>query len=911
VNCFYEYEELPEKVIRGINGDVRGIRDADGKDIVLGGLFPVHDDKVGGADCGEIRKEKGLERMEAMLYAIDLINNDTSLLPGITIGYDIRDTCNSENIGLDETIDIVINGQQLDIESCTTQSAQIAANSSETIPATLAVIGAASSGVSVPVATLLRLFKIPQISYASTSARLNNRDRYEYFYRTIPADNLQAEAMIDLCLIFNWSYVSVIYTNNFYGEAGIDEFRKLAKIHNICIKVDIGIEAHFEDDNFRSIADELLASDKDANVVVLFASSADAGKLFRQINESNVQNGTNRTFVWLASDAWAKSNDIVNPFNSSLVGHFGVIPQTEVDEKFSEYFLQLTLESNKRNPWFKEYYKAVSGCDNSTCPQDKPITPYRQGDKIPLVIDAVYSIAYAIQNFLNDECSKNVPDISNCSRVSLNQLTGPILLEYLKNVSFISSTSRRISFDANGNAEGIYEIINHQLAANGEYTFESVALWNSSNVPGYRLSFNINESSLQFGLGNNGKVLTSRESQCQVCQIGQRREVIRQGECCVRCENCLGGNFSNSTSATECEQCPNDMWGNNPLNGSSSCIPIQQVYVQFQNVWAIILMIIAFIGILSVIFVVVIMAIYWNTPMVKSSGREQMITLLVGILLAFLSTFVFVSPPSVPTCLLQRLSLWISFSIILGALLIKLIRIARIFLRNNKSSRPRFTQPRYQILFTLIVVIVQLILVVISLATIHPVPLKETQNNAINSNDFPTLLVSCQYPDGAMLAALVVYDTIIIVICNVLAIMTIKFPDNFNESKHVAFSTFAIGVIWLSFISSYIATQHDFRTAVVSYALNMTGFAVLLCMFGPRIFIILFLPERNTKNYSTRAANTNITTSADNGTNTTNDTLSTNNKLMLRRLSQPLDTVLSTNSDNKKTENEAMKETNI
>ena len=40
-------------------------------------------------------------------------------------------------------------------------------------------------------ANLLRLFKIPQISYASTSAALSDKGRFEFFARTVPPDNLQ------------------------------------------------------------------------------------------------------------------------------------------------------------------------------------------------------------------------------------------------------------------------------------------------------------------------------------------------------------------------------------------------------------------------------------------------------------------------------------------------------------------------------------------------------------------------------------------------------------------------------------------------------------------------------------------------------------------------------------------------
>ena len=48
-----------------------------------------------------------MELIEAMLFAIDRINNDVSLWPNLTIGYDVRDTCNSTLYGLKEAIRIL------------------------------------------------------------------------------------------------------------------------------------------------------------------------------------------------------------------------------------------------------------------------------------------------------------------------------------------------------------------------------------------------------------------------------------------------------------------------------------------------------------------------------------------------------------------------------------------------------------------------------------------------------------------------------------------------------------------------------------------------------------------------------------------------------------------------------------
>ena len=109
---------------------------------------------------------------------------------------------------------------------------------------------------------------MPQVSFASTSPILSDHNLYTYFYRTVPSDKYQAQAMIDLILYFDWDYVSTIYSNNLYGQPGINEFHKLAKVKGLCIDLNIGIE---DASDYVLLANKLLNST--ANIVVFFASA--------------------------------------------------------------------------------------------------------------------------------------------------------------------------------------------------------------------------------------------------------------------------------------------------------------------------------------------------------------------------------------------------------------------------------------------------------------------------------------------------------------------------------------------------------------------------------------------------------------------------------------------------------------
>ncbi|XP_019850962.1 PREDICTED: extracellular calcium-sensing receptor-like [Amphimedon queenslandica] len=349
----YNYDEESE-LLMTLDGRISGMKNRIGKDIVIGGLVRVHKSENG--KCVDaIIEHKSVENLEALLYAIDVINSDPNILPNLTLGYDIRDTCVSESVALDEAIDIIYSNGQIEIESC---SAEFDNDTSLTETPVSAVIGAIISPVTISVASLFRLFKMPQVSFSSTSSILNNREFYPYFFRTIPPDNHQVQAMIDLILHFKWDHVSTLYSSNRYGQPAIDAFHKLAKEKGICLDISESLD---EKSDYDSVASKLYNST--ANVVVLFASLTEVEKILDAV--STVYNNSNdkRRFLWLASDSWSE----IDNYHDITIGKWGTAPSSPVVDGFNEYYSLLTPSSNRRNPWFAQFYQIYNqNCSNNS-----------------------------------------------------------------------------------------------------------------------------------------------------------------------------------------------------------------------------------------------------------------------------------------------------------------------------------------------------------------------------------------------------------------------------------------------------------------------------------------------------------------------------------------------------------------
>lgn len=76
--------------------------------IIIAGLLPIHNSYDQHNDkCDDIDNQ-GFYLTLAMVFAMTQINNNSQLLPGITLGYDIRDTCNDKVHTAQEALKILL-----------------------------------------------------------------------------------------------------------------------------------------------------------------------------------------------------------------------------------------------------------------------------------------------------------------------------------------------------------------------------------------------------------------------------------------------------------------------------------------------------------------------------------------------------------------------------------------------------------------------------------------------------------------------------------------------------------------------------------------------------------------------------------------------------------------------------------
>ncbi|KAM7535362.1 hypothetical protein Aperf_G00000099435 [Anoplocephala perfoliata] len=251
-------------------------------------------------------------------------------------------------------------------------------------------------------------------------------------------------------------------------------------------------------------------------------------------------------------------------------------------------------------------------------------------------------------------------------------------------------------------------------------------------------------------------------------------------------------------------------------------------------------MILNSIGIIATIGVIVTLALYSETPIVRATGRELTYLLLSGCLLCYFSSLMLLVPPSPAACAIQRIGIGLGFAIMYASLLTKTNRLARIFdAAKRTTKRPAFISPRSQLAIAGILIGLQFVLTAIWLGFDPP----STRVDQLQSN---FLVLRCAIKDSSMVTSLA-YIMLLIVVCTIYAVKTRSIPENFNESRFIGFAMYTTCIIWLAFVPIYFATMNNFEIQIstLSVSVSLSATVTLVCLFAPKVYIIYFHPEKN------------------------------------------------------------------
>ena len=132
------------------------------------------------------------------------------------------------------------------------------------------VAGAACSGASMAANAVLSAAGIPQVSYASTSPALSDATAYPDFYRVVPSDAIQGDAMADMVSASGVTSPALVHMTNAYGSGLADSFESYwtAMGNALCTK--LGYEETTSD--FSAAVQAVMDAGCDSAVLVSYSA---------------------------------------------------------------------------------------------------------------------------------------------------------------------------------------------------------------------------------------------------------------------------------------------------------------------------------------------------------------------------------------------------------------------------------------------------------------------------------------------------------------------------------------------------------------------------------------------------------------------------------------------------------------
>ncbi|XP_074548497.1 G-protein coupled receptor family C group 6 member A-like [Halichoeres trimaculatus] len=795
-------------------------------DIMIGGLFPLHihtnrNTTHGPSSCSRYNIAAFLHS-QVMIYAIREINQRTPrVLPNITIGYDIYDTCGDVSLAIRATLQLL--RAQSDPQACL-----VPPDFHPALPEsrTKAVIGEGNSEVSIAVARVVALSSVTQISYASTSQLLSRKLKFPTFLRTISSDEYQTMAIAELVEKFNWKTVAIVGSYDAYGKYGSDNLLDIFRKTDVCIEFTEILPDYFNQniDKANKRLDELVSSinKSSAEAIVLFTKQSNVYVIMK----AAVEHKLNRT--WIASDSWSTSSKIASLPGIELAGQvFGFISKRNEVPGFKDYVL--SMFNGTSNAILKHYLTLYPPCFNQSEPNRETNcsrTNSQQGSTHCMDVES-------LANYIDQDLSFNTYlavkviaeglrrllqcDSRRCKRDT--KFTALELLLEIKKVNFTVSNTH-IDFDSHGDPSLGYDVVFWDMAESQDEWLKMIGdYWPRGKI-------NVPDELVK----KMGSVLVTTYNCSKTCKPGQ--ELKLQGKkCCRHCVPCADGEFSPGNGA-KCESCEEKI--SSPMK--DTCLDKKEKFVLWSDPFIIILTCLSGFGIIVVMVFAVLFTIYRSTPIVKAVGGYLSFLELLSLLFCFCLAFTFLGKPTKIRCSVGLPFFGISFSLCISCILANLLQILVGFSFKTElgSWVKRLNKP---MVLVLIISGIQVGLCVPWFYFYPPCPHDKVLQKEI--------LKQCTNGSTAFFVSMLGYSTALAVTCFIFAYKGKQLPDLYKNASLISTSMMLFLIVWILIIPIDIGTFGEYRRSIQSVAILVFSYSILCCHLAPKCYIMLFRKEIN------------------------------------------------------------------
>ncbi|XP_033024046.1 vomeronasal type-2 receptor 26-like [Lacerta agilis] len=752
---------------------------------------------------------KFYQNILALVFAIKEINDNLKILPNVTLGFRIYDSYSDARMTYQTTLNLLFKWQRfLPNYKCEIQKNL------------MAVIGGLSFDTSIYMADVFRLYSVPQLTYGSLASE-ESQSMQKSFYTMVPNEDLQYVGIIRLLQYFRWKWVGLFVAKYDSGEQFMRILEPLFSQNGICSAFTkrISILLHVEDmgkvfAEMDGIYEAL--TDEKAHTLIIYGTDVSIAWLRTAVFIIDNRHHQNASFgkVWIVTaqiDFVSFGGQMTWDFQLfqgalSFTIHLGELP------KFNQYLQNIQTHRTKADGFWKDFWEQAFNClypdpgmpvtDDDTCTGEERLESLPAGVFEMHMTGQSYSIynaAYAVAHALHAISSSRSPHRA----VTVGDSVGSPSLQPWERVKV-----GRVDLSDRGDKE---LIIN-----------EDKILWHQ----------NFNQV-LPLSLCN------------EPCRSGLQKKT-KEGErfCCYDCAPCPEGKISNQIDMDVCFNCPEDQYPNKKRNG---CIPKVIHFLSYEEPLGITL---ASLSVLCSLITALVLAIFIqhkDTPIVIANNRDLTYTLLVSLLLCFLSSLLFLGKPRKLTCLLQQTAFGIIFSVAVSCVLAKTIIVSLAFIATKPGSKmKKWVGKRLAHSIVLSGSLIQVGICTMWLTMSPPFP--DLDMNSVAEET----IVLCNVGSVTMFYCVLGYMGLLALTSFIVAFLARKLPDSFNEAQFITFSMLAFCSVWISFVPTYLSTRGKNMVAVEIFSILASSAGLLCCIFSPKCYIIVLRPELNSRDQIVR-----------------------------------------------------------
>ncbi|KAJ0068902.1 hypothetical protein NL108_014010 [Boleophthalmus pectinirostris] len=788
-------------------------------DILIGGLFPINQltsnlseqNKPGDVQCARV-DTYGLGLSIVMKYAVDEVNANPKLLPGIKLGYKIYDTCKQTSVIVRPTISF--------LTKKSTNIFSVQCNYTDYETTMVAVIGPNGSEMVSVIGKLLGFFLMPQISYRATSDQFSDKTLYPSFFRTVPSDKWQVEVMVLLIQEFGWNWVAVIGSEEAYGQMGVQEFSKMAEKSSLCLAYQALIPVYTDPGPTIEIIISNIKASK-VSVIVVFSLPEPAAAFFREVIKHKI------TGVWIGSTSWANNNRVTDiPGIQSIGTVIGFTDKTQSVDLVTEYTQALLTKISEEN-------RNVTRTDNHTdptnpCPQcwnlslaNISIVQHSAVQQAAFsVYAAIYSVVQALHKLLH--CND-----TECVWKPETKVYPWKLLPVLKNISFdINGT--KFEYDSNGNPNIGYNVMQW--------------VWNNSNlhfrnVGTFLKTLSLNKS--LFTWHTEGSMVPV--STCSAaCESGQVRRVKGFHSCCFDCIDCLPGTYQASRDDNQCTKCPRGEWS---ILRSTSCTEPTFEVLSWDRPESVLMVLAGVLLLLSQGSVLLLFLKHRSTPLVLASGGPLACVALLSLMGACLSLVLFLGQPTDTVCLLQvpLTSIWQTVALsIITSISLQIFFVSEFPERAAPHLHTIRGPGSWLLVLSCCVAQAGICAWFVQEGSSLSTYMKNMEINFVSS------FLTCPVEPLIGFALLQGFNVVLALVSFMCTFMAVKPLHQYNLSRDITFSCLIYCVLWVTFIPIYIGLKDQMKSIVhVSFSLA-SNFGLMASYFFPKCYLMVRKPGLNT-----------------------------------------------------------------